>query len=353
MEPLRIAVVGCGAVAQLNHLPALASSRQAKAAVLVDREPSRAQALAHRWGVPRAVADVAEVGEVDAAIVALPNHLHAPVTIDLLRRGIPVLVEKPMAPTVADCDAMIAAAAEARVRLAVGLEFRFFDSTSTVRELLASQLVGPLTGFDLRQGVIPRWPFATDFMLRKETAGGGVLADFGVHVLDLLLCWLGEWRDVSCADDSLGGLESDAELQLTFASGLSGTVEVSRTRNLRNSCRFTGERGVLEVGIWDPDPEITLHLQDRDVQLAAHARGGGQGMTFHDSFVRQLDDFAAAVRQRREPRVPGSEGRRAVALVEACYARRRPLALPWESPPELASWVEPAASAATVAEPPR
>src|SRR6476619_4133576 len=170
MDPLRIAVVGCGAVAQLNHLPALASSRQAKAALLVDRELSRAQSLARRWGVPRAV-------------VALPNHLHAPVTIELLRRGIPVLVEKPMAPTVAECDAMIAAAAQARVTLAVGLEFRFFDSTATVRELLATELVGPLTGFDLRQGVIPRWPFATDFMLRKETAGGGVLADFGVHVL--------------------------------------------------------------------------------------------------------------------------------------------------------------------------
>ncbi|HEV8237864.1 MAG TPA: Gfo/Idh/MocA family oxidoreductase [Thermoanaerobaculia bacterium] len=340
MESLRIAVVGCGAVAQLNHLPALASSRQAKAAVLVDRELSRAQSLARRWGVPRAVADIAEIRDVDGAIVALPNHLHAPVTIDLLRRGIPVLVEKPMAPTVAECDAMIAAAAQARVTLAVGLEFRFFDSTATVRELLATELVGPLTGFDLRQGVIPRWPFATDFMLRKETAGGGVLADFGVHVLDLLLCWLGEWSDVSCADDALGGLESDAELQLTFSSGVRGTVEVSRTRNLRNTCRFSGERGVLEVGIWEPDPEITLHLADRDVQLAGRARSGGTGMTFHDAFVRQLDDFAAAVRSRREPRVPGSEGRRAVALVEACYARRCPLGLPWESPLELAAWVE-------------
>src|SRR6185503_8507294 len=341
MEPLRIAVVGCGAVAQLNHLPALAASRHVKAAVLVDREISRAQALARRWGVPRAVTDVGEVlGEIDAAIVALPNHLHAPVTVDLLRHRIPVLVEKPMAPTAADCDAMIAAADEAGVPLAVGLEVRSFDSTATVGELLASELVGPLTGFDLRQGVIPRWPFATDFMLRKETAGGGVLADFGVHVLDLLLCWLGDWRDVECADDALGGLESDAELRLTFGSGLSGTVEVSRTRNLRNTCRFTGERGVLEVVIWDADPEITLHLPDRDVRLAGRAGGKG-GFTFQDAFVRQLDDFAAAVRERREPRVNGREGRRAVALVEACYAKRRPLVLPWESPPELASWVEP------------
>src|ERR1044072_6676750 len=269
MEPLRIAVVGCGAVAQLNHLPALASSRHAKAAVLVDRDLARAQQQARRWGVSRAVTDVAEMGEVDAAIVALPNHLHAPVTIDLLRRGIPVLVDKPLEPTAGDCDAMITAADEARVPLAVGLEFRFFDSPATVRELLDAELVGPLTGFDLRQGVIPRWPCATDFMLRKETAGGGGVADFRGHLLELLLCWLGDWREVACADDALGGLESDAELQLTFASGVTGTVEVSRTRNLRNTCRFTGERGALEVGIWDPDPVITLHLPDRDVELRA------------------------------------------------------------------------------------
>ncbi len=346
MDPLRLAVVGCGAVAQLHHLPALAASRAAKAVALVDRDLERARALARRWDVPRVVADVGDVvGEIDAAIVALPNHLHAPVTIELLRRRISVLVEKPMAPTVAECDAMIAAAEDAGVALAVGLEFRFFDSTDTVRELLAAELVGPFSGFELRQGVIPRWPFASDFVLRKESAGGGVLADFGVHVLDLLLCWLGEWREVECADDALGGLESDAEMTLTFASGLAGTVEVSRTRNLRNSCRFTGARGVLEVGIWDPDPEIVLRLAgepERDVRLAGRARTGGQALTFHDAFRRQLDDFAAAVREGRQPRVPGSEGRRSIALVEACYAGRRSLVLPWDAPPELAAWVEPA-----------
>lgn len=341
METLRIAVVGCGAIAQLQHLPALAASRTARATALVDRDLSRARSLARRWGVARAAADVGEVlGEVDAAIVALPNHLHAPVACELLRRGVHVLVEKPMAPTVAECDGMIAAAASSGATLAVGLEFRFFDSTDVVRELLAAGLVGPLAGFDLRQGVVPRWPFASDFVLRKETAGGGVLADYGVHVLDLLLCWLGDWREVDCRDDAQGGIEADAELTLTFASGLAGTVEVSRTRNLRNTCRFTGARGVLEVGIWDPDPEVTLHLPGKRVALAGHARRGGRALTFADAFRRQIDDFAAAARSGQEPRVPGREGRRTIELVEACYARRRPLELPWEAPPELAPWRE-------------
>ncbi len=250
MEPLRIAVVGCGAVAQLQYLPALAASRAARAVALVDRDLPRAHALAERWGVPHAVADVAELADgVDAAIVALPNHLHAPVAIALLRRGVQVLVEKPMATTVAECDAMIAAAAESGATLAVGLQFRFFDSTAAVGDLLAAELVGPLTRFELRQGVIPRWPFASDYLLRRETAGGGVLADYGVHVLDLLLCWLGEWASVDYRDDAMGGIEADCELELTFAAGLAGTVEVSRSRNLRNRCRFPGRAGARGGGL--------------------------------------------------------------------------------------------------------
>jgi predicted dehydrogenase len=341
-DRLRVAVVGCGAIAQLQHLPALAASRTAQATVLVDRDLERAQALARRFGVPHAVADVAGIAShADAAVVALPNHLHAPVAIELMGRGLHVLVEKPMAPTVADCDAMIAAAGAARVTLAVGLEFRFFDATSAVRELLDSGLVGRLAGFDLRQGVIPRWPFASDFVLRKETAGGGVLADYGVHVLDLLLCWLGEWSDVSYRDDARGGVEADAELALSFRSGVSGMVEVSRTRNLRNTCRLEGEGRTLEVGVWDPDPEVTLHHAGRDVRLAGHARRGGRPLTFADAFTRQLDDFAGAVREGREPRVPGREGRRTIALIEACYARREPLVMPWDDPQELAPWKRP------------
>ena len=345
MADFRIAVIGCGAVAANHHLPALATLPDVELVALVDRDLDRARALAARWGVPIATDSLESVvPRVDGAIVALPNHLHAPVSCELLRRRVHVLVEKPMAPTVGECDAMIAAAAEGGAVLAVGLEFRFFASTHLVRSLLERRLLGELRGFDLRQGVVPRWPFASDFMLRRETAGGGVLADFGAHVLDLLLFWLGEWEDVSYADDARGGLESDCELELTMRGGLRGLVEISRTRDLRNTCRFEGERGTLEVGVWDPAAEVSLRLPGSELRLAGHASGAGADeATFAGAFRRQLADFVGAARAGVPPSVPGEEGRRAVALVEACYARRRPLELPWEEPPELVDWREGAA----------
>lgn len=338
MQKVRLAVLGCGAVAQIHHLPAISASERAEAAVVVDADAGRARTVAERFGIPASATDYREVlDRVDAAVIALPNSLHAPVAVDLLRRGVPVLVEKPMALTVRECDEMIAAAEAGGAALAVGLDFRFFDSTRFVKDFLAEGLLGELKGFDLRQGVIPRWPFATDFLLRKETAGGGVLADFGVHVLDLLLVWLGEWEALDYRDDAQGGIESDCELLLRMRSGVEGTAEISRTRNLRNTCIFEGERATLEVGIWDPDPTITLRfgdqLQRQETSLAGQA--GAARLTFQDVFVRQIDDFAAAIREGREPFVPGREGRRSLELIEACYAARQPLELPWANPPEL------------------
>ncbi|MEO6193379.1 MAG: Gfo/Idh/MocA family oxidoreductase [Thermoanaerobaculia bacterium] len=328
---VRLAVVGCGAVAQIHHLPAIAASNRVEAAVLVDADEKRARALAERFGVPEVATDFKGLpGKVEAAVVALPNSLHAPVSIDLLRRGVHVLVEKPMAMNVRECDEMIDAARTGRAVLAVGLDFRFFDASLFVRNLLRDGLIGEIRGFDLRQGVIPRWPFATDFLLKKEMAGGGVLADFGVHVLDLLLWWLGDLTVTGYRDDALGGVESDCEMTLATAAGIQGEVEVSRTRTLRNTCVFEGERARLEVGVWDPDPEIRLSISDREVSLAGHARGDrGSALNFTDVFVRQIDDFARAIRLRREPFIPGAEGRRSLALIEACYAQRQLLELPW------------------------
>jgi predicted dehydrogenase len=335
---VRVAVVGCGAVAQIHHLPAIVASDRVEAAVLVDADEKRARALAERFGVPEVATDFRVLpGKVEAAVVALPNSLHAPVSSELLRRGVHVLVEKPMAMSVRECDEMIDAARAGRAVLAVGLDFRFFDASVFVRDLLRDGLLGSIRRFDLRQGVIPRWPFATDFLLKKEMAGGGVLADFGVHVLDLLLWWLGDLSVVEYRDDALGGVESDCEMVLSGGadgSGVTGAVEISRTRNLRNTCIFEGERATLEAGIWDSDPELRLSIAGSEVALAGRARREASGgLNFADVFVRQIDDFARAIRLRREPLVSGAEGRRSQALIEACYECRQPLVLPWSIVP--------------------
>ena len=183
--------------------------------------------------------------------MALPNYLHAPVAIDLLRHGVHVLVEKPMALNAKQCDDMIDSANYGNAILAVGLDFRFPKTSQYTYQAVQSGLLGNLLGFDLRMGADLTTFVRSDYLLRKESAGGGVLIDLAVHGLDLVLWWLGDYKQVSYCDDSLGGVEANCELHLKLASGASGVMEASRTRKLRNTCIISGERGTLEVGLWD------------------------------------------------------------------------------------------------------
>ena len=338
MDKLKLAILGCGAITKGIHLPVTALSDQVEVTVLVDKFLPRASELAQVFGVPTVTGDYREiVGKADAAIVALPNYLHAPVTIDLLQRGIHVLVEKPMALKASECDKMMDAASDAGVTLAVGLVCRFFVSSQYVKQVIEDGLLGSIVNFELRQGSIFRWSVASDFIFRREMAGGGVLTDIGVHSLDLLLWWLGDYDSVVYYDDAMGGVEADCELCIRLRCGVSGGVELSRIRNLRNSWIIRGERGTLEVGIGF-NPPVRLKSKNQDVVLTGRTmRGETVDKGIRDAFRRQLDDFADAVRSQRPPFVPGEEGKRAVELIETCYAARQPSKRPWMFPKVVAN----------------
>lgn len=324
----RLAVVGCGAAAEI-HLTVLADL-PAEVTCLVDKAPERAGELAERYGVGRTLTDYRDlVGEVDAAVLALPHHLHAPVALDLLGGGLNVLVEKPMALTVDECDRMIAAAERAGRVLAVGMARRFYDAGRFVKRVIERGRLGELRWLDVREGYVYEWPVVSEFMFRRE-AGGGVLADAGAHILDNLLWWLGDFEGVVYRDDARGGVAADCEIEIDMASGTRCFVELSRTRRLRNTWVLEGTEGTLEIDTLF-HPLVRWRFEGQPEQLQGRVRLPGQPEEEAlDCFSRQMADFLDSIREEREPVVNGSEGRRFVELLEACEANRRPLELPWE-----------------------
>jgi predicted dehydrogenase/nucleoside-diphosphate-sugar epimerase len=328
MRKLKLAVIGCGAVTKLSHLPAIARSEDVELVALVDKDLARARHLLEEFSIEAAVFDDYRqvFDRVEAAIVALPNALHAPVTIDLLKHGVHVLVEKPMALHSQDCEAMIATATNHERILAVGMARRFCDSSKFVKQALERQILGKINRLDLREGRIFDWQVASDAMFRKSMAGGGVLLDIGVHALDQLLWWFRDCELVSYCDDAEGGLEADCEIRLRFQSGLTGIVELSRTRNLRNSCVIAGDRGTLTV---DTSFGHVVHLAlsgEDDAFSGRVTPMDSKDQPVQQAFRDQLKNFACAIREGSPLVVPGSEGMRAVQLIESCYARRRPFA---------------------------
>ena len=330
---IKLAIIGCGAVAAMSYLPALAGMNNVQVALLVDHNLTRAKALADQYGVPQVSADFqAAADTAQAAIVALPNYLNGPVSLALLQQGRHVLVEKPMAVSTAEGDAMIAAAEQRHRVLGVGLMRRFRRSYQLTRELISSGALGPIQTFDIQEGAVYGWPLASDFILRRETAGGGVLIDTGSHVLDALLWWLGDVSDVACWDDQAGGVEADCVLELTMASGAQGTVTLSRLRNLRNTAIIQGARATLEVDL----AANALRLIPADSVLAVAGQAAPREdlaapeQTTVDLFTAELTDWFSAIHRGTRPSIDGREGRRSLALIETCYARRQPAVYPWQ-----------------------
>jgi predicted dehydrogenase len=323
-------------VTELLHLPALARRTDCRVVALVDSNKARAERLAERFRVPHVLQnhDLLQL-KLDAAIIALPNYLHASVSIPLLTAGLHLLVEKPLALSVAECHDMIRASKAGSAVLAAGLPRRFFYAGRFAKWILDHGLLGRIRSFDVREGSVFNWPLASDFFFRKEAAGGGVLIDTGAHTLDQLLWWLGDVKSFDYFDDSEGGVEADCELHLTFESGAAGVVEISRTRRLRNTAIIRGEHAELEIAL--RQNSLIWRYQDCPIQVAGqgapHTSGPTADQDQVDLVAAEHADWLEAIRTARDPGIPASEGVRSVALIEACYQHRRPLPLPWEPPP--------------------
>ncbi len=299
---------------------------------LVDPQHDRARALAQRFGVPRIFASHRSLldEDVDGALVAVPNHLHAAVSAELLHGGIDVLVEKPMARSVEEGRAMLSAAETGDAVLAVGLPLRFSQANRLVKSAIDSDFLGEIESFSFRSGVAFDWPVTSTYLLDRDTAGGGALIDVGTHVLDLLLWWLGDVSHFEYFDDSCGGVEAECRLDAVTESGVSGTVELSRTRELGQTAVITGDQTELAVVL--VENRLRLRLRGGRTVISGQAAVDGASaapQSVDDLFEAEHSDFIAAVARRSAPAVAGDEALRSLALVEDCYRQRRPLRLPW------------------------
>lgn len=334
MPPLRLALIGCGRVTERFHLPVGLACPEVRVTALFDPDVGRAKALATNAPGARVLSRLEEVGDIaEAAIVAAPHHLHADVACDLLDRGIHVLVEKPMALDTGSCDRMLAAAERRGLVLAVGLLRRWYDASRWVKHMLENGDLGPVESVDVREGGRFGWRVASDATFRREM-GGGVLSDIGVHVLDLLAWWLGDPQPVAYRDDAMGGVEADCEIELRFPGGSTGFVELSRTRVLRNTIIIRCKLGTLTIGPGF-DPEVSLAYKGcAPMLLHGHIDPGGPETkpTLESYFDIQLRDFVNAVNGGQPPFVDGNEGRRSIALLEACREIGTPLEYPWLRP---------------------
>ena len=324
-SPIRIGIVGCGAVTQRYHLPSAMRVDGCSVTILVDIDRLRAEQLAAKYNVPNISTDFRELPRyADAVIVAVPHRLHASIGEYLLGAGCHVLMEKPLALTDAECERLVMLAHEKNVVLTVGLLRRYFRAPQIAKKLVEAGTLGEIKSFDIREGNIYNWPVASDFMFRASESGGGVLPDTGAHTLDFVLWCLGDVQSFEYCDDNLGGVETECRLSLQMKSGAKGLVELSRLRNLRNTAIISGEKG-----------EIELHLRMDRIFFRPGSKQSYRTLEalprlthtmlikWPDCFSRQIEAWLDAITNKSPVFITGESGRKSVALIEACYQHRR------------------------------
>ena len=338
-----VAIVGCGAIARFFYsatLKALAGPERLRVTTLVDPSSENLSRLAEDFPDARRVAtmDEAEIGRDHLVIVASPPRFHAAQSILALRRGAAVLCEKPMAASIEDAEAMLAAAREHQGVLAIGLYRRFFHATEAIRGLIESQALGRLMSFQIREGGPFGWQAASESFFRRSATPGGVLYDTGVHTLDLVLWWLGDPASLVYEDDAMGGLESNCRIELTYPDDCKGEVRLSRDWKTENRYTFFFERGFVRWTVNDAN-HLEVFLDGLSVSvrgdLVPISRSGGRivesgvARTNPQSFIEQVRNVAAAKRGLESLKVPAEEGIRSLRLIERCYQSRQLLKMPW------------------------
>jgi predicted dehydrogenase len=338
-DSLRLAILGCGAITRIEHLPAALIHPSIQVTALIDADKNRAVALQRQFALNcETFTDIKDAaGSADAVLNALPNHLHAPLTMEALRHGMHVLCEKPLAISSTEALACVQAAKERELVLAIGMSRRFVDSNALLHLILQQQLLGTLEGYDWQSGGALDWRSASGFYFDRALAGGGVLIDLGVHLLDSLIDWFGPVTKIDYEDDDWGsGIEANCFLR-TQHSGphgrVQGTVRLSRTFPLSNQLFVRGSQGSAEITNQDLD-SVILHRQLGDQRVTDTLRL--QNPSPAGPFYRQLDNFVESIRGRQEPRATGPSGLVVLQCVEQCYATRRRIREPWSEVPETA-----------------
>jgi predicted dehydrogenase len=316
MARLRLAVIGVGHLGK-EHARILAGMPDVELVGVADVNAEQAQAVARRLDTQAFTDYWPLLNLVDAATVVVPTTYHLAVASEFLRRGIPVLVEKPLAASVAEADQLVELAGRHGALLQVGHIERFNPAFEQLRrrplrpKFVTCERLGPFTGR------------STDI---------GVVLDLMIHDLDLLLTLLpAPVRDVAAVGVSIfGGHEDVANARLHFGDGCIADVTASRA----------SAAPLRRMHIWAPEGYARVDFRQRRLLLAQPSeqlrRGGVNAVTLArtgepfggqvdfleldcnhgDQLSRELQEFVTCVRSGSRPRAGGPEGREALALAE-------------------------------------
>jgi 1,5-anhydro-D-fructose reductase (1,5-anhydro-D-mannitol-forming) len=311
MTTVRWGILGCGDVAEKKSGPALYKAEGSELVAVMRRDLAKAEDFARRHGAKRAYRTVEELladAEVDAVYIATPPYLHQEQTIAAAQAGKHVLVEKPMALNVAECEAMIAACQEADVRLHVAYYRRFYPKFVAAKGILERGEIGTVVGARL---LMCSRSVGGGWRIEPTVSGGGHFLDVGSHRLDMLQYLLGDAAEIAGFAENLPGrhvAENDVVLALRMTKGALVSAGFHyETQSRYDLLEIYGTAGTLT---FDPFDGETFTVR-ADGQETVHAYPNPTPS--HLPFIQALVEVynGAAI-----PHVTGEEGAKTTRIMD-------------------------------------
>jgi predicted dehydrogenase len=329
---LRFALVGCGRIAP-RHAELLSKGqvRNASLAAVCDIDEAKARAFGAKYGVP-AYKDMDEMLKkekgIDIVTVLTPSGLHAQHTISLASYGKHIVVEKPMALTLDDADAMIRACDRNGVKLFVVKQNRFNRPVQKLREALEQGRFGKIVLGTVRV----RWCRTQEYYDQDPWRGtwkldGGVLTNQASHHLDLLEWMMGTPESVFAkSTTALVKIETEdtAVATVKFSSGALGVIEATtaaRPKDLEGSLSILGENGTVEIAGFAVNEMKTWNFRDKrpeDADVLAHYSVNPPNV-YGFGHQEYLQDVVDSIESGTSALVDGLEGRKSLELITALY----------------------------------
>jgi predicted dehydrogenase len=334
MDPIRVAIVGCGRISDLHQM-GYRGREDAMIVAVCDTSKTRAKSKAKEWGVEKVYTDyrqVLEDKEVDVVELLTPHHLHCRMAVQAARAGKHISVQKPMALSAAEADEMIAAADKAGVRLRVYETFVHYSPAVRARQMIAAGEIGEIRAVRLHVSTgtgDTAWKIPLSAWLwrfnEKQCGGGPLVFDHGYHLFSLAY-YLGgpvervyAWIDQTPVSEAAGIVKIDAPAVIMFqykSSRRYGMLDIEYTPNMRiysdyyaddDRIEVIGEKGIIFINRYTAKtidlPPLMLFKDGRTTPLPV------EGVEWHDSFIATTQDFIEKLKTGGQPSLDGPTGK--------------------------------------------
>ena len=323
-KTLKFGLAGVGGAAQINHIPALKRVEGVELVALCDRDPEKAARVAQKWGIARAVGrfdDLLADDELDAIDICTPNYLHRPMAVAALEAGKHVLVERPMARSAEEAEAMVKAAKKAERVLMCAVQHRFRADSLILKKFVEKQELGKV--FFAKAGWLrlrTEWD-SDQWRRQKRESGGGVVMDLGFQMLDLSRWIMGNPKAVAVTasvhrPEGKDEVEDSATAFIRLEDGGTLTLEVTWGLLMEKDFAYLNLFGSGGAALLNP---LRLHKGMHGSLVNVTPAIESSRNQYKQAIEAEIAHFCDALRKGQSPEGSGEELLPVMEMIDAIY----------------------------------